>query len=539
MEPVLWHRYRVWGLITVCIGLQWGLGLWNIRFPLWGDEALYAFWARHWLEHRDPLFLAHWIDKPPLFLWWQTLSFAVWGPTQTAARYVNIASISLLSGLLCGYTSRRWGLGAGATAMGLATLNPLLLAYAPTGITDPLLILWSTLALLLAWERKYMGSGLALALALFTKQTAVLHVPLVLGAILMDQPQAWKTAYRQWGTGFLIVALPIQLWDMLRWFQAPSFWVLGFAHYAPLRWVPVSAWIARSQDWATLLSVLFGSWLGWLGWTSLLALACGQIRKQSSRAYREERQILWLLVWSGGYLLVHLVMTFNVWIRYLLPVLPNLILTAVWALKTLQLSAPKPWIMGAGLLALLVLGLGSGLALPQVRGQQLPEGPRNRELAGVPEALALVTSHAPAGTVLFHHELSWHYLFYLFDDNSLTRIWYENPEALVTAVQELPRDVPKIQLRLTRDVTTTEHISALLAAASLYHVRCFQSGEVAVFEIQAVATATCRSLPALEPKRVAADPQATRSYTVPPVGWDTANAVSAPASHGASRRIQL
>ncbi len=495
MHSVTVHRYGIWCLIALAVGLQLGLGLWQVqRFPLWGDEALYAFWARHWLEHRDPLFLAHWIDKPPLFIWWQSLSFAVWGPTQAAARYVNIAAMSLLSGLLGGYACRTWGLRAGATAIGLATLNPLLITYAPTGLTDPLLILWSTLALLLAWECHYRGAGVALALAVFTKQTAVLHVPLVLGAIWIAQPQDWKRAYRQWGTGFLLIALPVQLWDMLRWFQAPSFWILGFEHYAPLRWVPVSEWAVRGQAGSTLLAFLFGSGLGWLGWSGLLALASVQARRRISRAYREERQILWLLIWSGGYLLVHLVMTFNIWIRYLLPIVPHLILMAAWALKTLWSPESKAWLAGAGGLALLVLGIGSGLAVPQAKLQYLPTGPRNRDLAGVPEALTHVTTHAPEGTVLFHHELSWHYLFYLFDDESLTRVWYANPEALVAAVQDLPRHVPKIQLRLARDVHETKRIADLLAAASLYPVRCFQIDEVTVYEIQDVATAACQNL---------------------------------------------
>ncbi len=489
------HRFVAWVLIAVSISLQCGLGLWNAnRFPLSGDEALYAFWGRHWLEHQDPLFLAHWIDKPPLYLWGQTLSFAIWGATQAAARYVNIVATSLLTGLLCGYACRSWGIWAGVVAMGLATLNPLFRAYAPTGLTDPLLILWSTLSLLLAWKRRYGGSGLALALALFTKQIAVLHIPLVLGAIYLDQPQAWRTALRQWGTGFLVVALPLQVWDMLRWFQAPSFWVLGFEHYAPLRWVSVTQWIPRSQAWALLLPSVWGSWLGWLGWAGLMALAYGQVRKRIAWVDREERQILWLLVWSGGYLLVHLVMTFNVWTRYLLPLVPNAILATVWAMKTLWTRETKSWILGSGLLALLALCLGSGLALPQVQAQRLLEGPRNRELAGMPDALTYVLTHAPTGTVLFQHELSWHYLFYLFDDTSLTRIWYENPESLVATIQSLPADVPKIQLRLARDAHVTEQISHQLVAVSLYHVRCFQTQKVTVYEIQPVPTETCRSL---------------------------------------------
>ncbi len=491
------RHYPVWILLVLCIGLQWGLGLAHASYwPLSGDEALYAFWARHWLEHRDPLFLAHWIDKPPLFLWGQTLFFALWGSTQAAARYGNLLATSLLTILLCGYAWYKWGPGSGLIALILATLNPLLLAYAPTGLTDPPLILWSTLSLLLAWTCRPRSAGIALALALFTKQTAVLHIPLILGALFLAQPQAWRSTWLQWGIGFLLIALPLQAWDMLRWFQAPSFWWLGFEHYAPLRWVPTSVWMPRSQTWLQLLPFLWGTWWGWVGWAVLLTLACIRIRQRPASGNCDAHQILWLLIWSGSYLLVHLVMTFNAWMRYLLPLVPHGILMAAWAGQTLGYPKTQLWIRGCGLLALLVLVLGSGWTGPRAWKQQLPAGPRNRELIGLPEALAYVTAHVPQGTVLFHHELSWHYLFYLFDDDILTRVWYADPADLATQAQSLPPQVPKIQLRLARDAYTTEQLAHQLATLSLYHVRCLQMGAITVYEIQDVATPICRHIAA-------------------------------------------
>lgn len=492
--PVPQGRLAWW--LTVlgagCIGFQLWMGLTQAhRHPLSGDEALYAYWARHWWETRDPLFLAHWIDKPPVYLWIQTGAFALWGPTSAAARYVNILAHILLTLVLGLYAGRTWNWMAGALGLLLATLNPLLLAHAATGLTDSVLLLWSALTVLLAWERRWFASGLTLALAVFTKQAGVFIAPLVLGVMIIRRPGAWRD-WGRWLAGAAVIALPIQIWDMLRWPWAPSFWSLGFDHYAPLFPLPAAAWSGRVEVWSPLWRFLWGSGMGWWGWLMLLAPALWQAR-HAVRA-SAGRLMLWLALWLCGYGFVHLAFNFNAWIRYLLPVMPLLILSASWAVGTVWRAPRSPWrtwVSGAGAVMLLLASL---VALPQVMRQTVPEGPRHRALAGLPEATAYLASHAPAGSALLHHELSWHYLFYLFDHPSLPREWYADPAALIQRVQALPVDQPKFQLRLRRDAETTREISRRLSAISLHHVPCIQFEQVTVYAIQHRATDTCEHL---------------------------------------------
>src|SRR5690349_1851063 len=70
--------------VLILLGFSLRLYLLN-RFPFREDEAIYSFWALHaW--HVDPLFLAVWPDKPPVFLWLLAATFRLFGSSQASAR---------------------------------------------------------------------------------------------------------------------------------------------------------------------------------------------------------------------------------------------------------------------------------------------------------------------------------------------------------------------------------------------------------------------------------------------------------------------
>lgn len=490
------HRGPFWVFILLsgCLCLQLGAGFWRAgSYPLSGDEALYAYWARHWLENRDPLFLAHWIDKPPLYIWLQTLVFRLFGPAQDVARYVNIAAIPLLSAVLYRFAARTWGLRAGIAAVLMASLHPCLLAYAPTGLTDPVLILLGTASFLLAWEGKCRASGLALALAICTKQSGVFYLPLVAGTILIRQPPAEARPWRNWGLGLAMAALPIQLWDAARWAWAPSFWALGFEHYAPLRLLPVSDWAERGQAWLPLCASLWGSWPGGAGWAILLGLAARTARAVSGT--QTDRLVGWMLGWAAGYVLVHAGMSFNAWDRYLLPLVPAVILGTVWALEKLAADTDPKWHQWSGGLALCMLVLALAGSLPSAwQGTRPGIAQFNQQLSGLPEALERLAAQAPEGAVLFHHELSWPYLFYLFGNTALVRVWYGDADHLVREVQARPARLPKFQLRLDADQDQTARIAARLSEAGWLHVPCYRIARVSVYEIRDSGGSGCQYL---------------------------------------------
>ncbi|MBC7227584.1 MAG: glycosyltransferase family 39 protein [Thermoflexales bacterium] len=112
-------------------------------------------------------------------------------------------AMTALLGLLLGATVYRWaadlgGKWAGALALFLLALDPNLLAHASVAGTDLGAATTTALALFLfaRWLRRptaarWLGAGLALGLALGTKTSALLLVPVVLLVGLLAHPRRW------------------------------------------------------------------------------------------------------------------------------------------------------------------------------------------------------------------------------------------------------------------------------------------------------------------------------------------------------------
>src|SRR5690606_12295889 len=82
--------YRLLLTVAALTGFGLGLGL-LARFPLREDEAIYGYWALHFLRD-DPWFLTVWPDKPPIFVWLLAGAFSFFGPGEASARWVNVAA---------------------------------------------------------------------------------------------------------------------------------------------------------------------------------------------------------------------------------------------------------------------------------------------------------------------------------------------------------------------------------------------------------------------------------------------------------------
>ena len=149
------------------------------RWPLSGDSSLYAFQALHWWGEPDPLFLAHWLDKPPVYIWLQSLALHLGRNTLWAAKSINLVATALTGVVLVLWCVRLRGWPSAVLAVGFWSLNPLVLAWAPSGLTDPLMVLWGMAALWLAWEGRWFGAGLLLALALFTRQAGLAYLAIL------------------------------------------------------------------------------------------------------------------------------------------------------------------------------------------------------------------------------------------------------------------------------------------------------------------------------------------------------------------------
>ena len=457
------------------------------RWPLSGDSSLYAFQALHWWGEPDPLFLAHWLDKPPVYIWLQSLALHLGRNTLWAAKSLNLAATALTGLVLVLWCVRLRGWSSAALAVGVWSFNPLVLAWAPSGLTDPLMVLWGMAALWLAWEGRWFGAGLLLALALFTRQAGLVYLAMLPGVVWVrarpDAPVGWKSLL----LGFAAVAVPVQLWDLARWHAAPSFWTLGFDHYAPLGIVPLRDWGPRLAEWLPLIRELTGHWSGAVAMAALLIWGVIEYRSHEDR--RRRWLGFWLLAVACGWLAIHVTLSFSIWLRYLLPLAPLLCMV----LPCLLPRMVKP-VSFRGLLLLLaasVVLFSKALYIPRVQLQYLPTGPRTKELAGLPETVQRLQATAPPGSVLLEREFSWHYLYLLHGDTVLSRQWFADADHLVALLQEVPSGTSVFWLRAHRDAIETRQLLEQLAHQDVYAADCIEIGEILLQELSTDSARHC------------------------------------------------
>jgi 4-amino-4-deoxy-L-arabinose transferase-like glycosyltransferase len=407
-----------------------------LRFPLREDEAIYGYWALHAL-HVDPMFLHVWPDKPPIFIWALAAALQLWGQgaetAPAAMRLVNILASTLTIPLLAVCARRWWGGTAAVGAALLMALNPFAVSFAPTAYTDALLVLAGSLALTMAAHRRLFWSGIWLGIAIMTKQQGLFFVPLAAAAAFIPPQQGQGSKHKvrrtpgsalQFVTGVGTVVVPILFWDSLRWAVAPSPWDLGATNAGGVAIVPPAVWPSRADAWGELFFYLLASPWVWAVYGTVLATGAAAAWRRRA-AWTTWAPVLLLGGWAGGFWLLHVGASVQVWDRYLLPLVIPLALLGGWAggevsgvlrshfetrtSSSLRLFGSGRWVGAAVLAAILLL-----LGVPAARAAQggLPVGADHGAYTGLDQALAAVDApHA----LLFHRELGWQARFALFD----------------------------------------------------------------------------------------------------------------------------
>lgn len=421
---------------------------WFANYPLHRDEALYGYWARLIADGRDPLLLTPWIDKPPLVLYLLAGSLRAFGVSEWALRLPGMVASVLTVAAVFGFARAAYGSRTAFLAAALIAASPFAILFAPTAFTDPWLTLWLVLAAWAALAGRPFPAGLALGLAVASKQQGVLGVPLVAALLIVPARQGASASLRAHASRFLRLALgfalifgPVTYWDSLRWTNRPSFWDRSLATYGGLYLAPLAQWPARGLEWARQLGYLFGAPA--LSASALLLAGAVGLRglRRAVRAGAPDRPsaVDALLALSVlGYLALHVVVTFQPWDRYLLPLAPLVCILAarglmwVWgapqevcaAAQTAKTCAqPASRMRFRRLSALGIAGLFVAAAWLGADGR-LPVGSDHGAYSGLARVVAVLRSQ-PADAVIYHRDLSWHYDFYLYDTPQERR-WFDS-----------------------------------------------------------------------------------------------------------------
>ena len=471
------RKGAVWQLSALVAILLAGLLL---RLAPWGhnrfleDEALYAYWGLQIATGADPMLDEEPVDKPPLHPYTLALSFLLGKPTGSAGResaarlpslLASMASIALVYAL-----SRRIFRNphTGIIAALLLALSPFDILFASTAFTDPLMVALVLAALTAAASRRPGLAGLLSGLAIATKQQGLLYLPLVVAvALLAPRPPFAGTApelrrshwvlragrlpgWLRFAGGLALVLAGVMWWDLAR-VQRPGFLEQGLISYGGLTAAQPQA---LGQRGAELLSLVGSFWVSPLFnavcvGTLLVWLMGGRIGWWQGWS----RIDLALATFVIAYLLLHWLVGFQVWDRYLLGLVPLLALLgaralAVWRNPILgrlnfllaharSASRHRLYVIAVSVALIAML---AGPALAAARSE-LPLGGDHGAYDGIDHLADYMRAQAPPGSVLYHYWLGYHYRFYLYGA-PLRLHWYPDLEDL-TADAHLYRREPR------------------------------------------------------------------------------------------------
>lgn len=417
------------------------------------DEALYATWALQITTGADPWLAYTPIDKPPLFIYAVAGAMELLGATEAAARLPSLLATALTVGLTFWLGCKLYGAGTGILAAWLVALSPFTLLFAPTAFTDPLLVALVMAACLAATHGRAGWAGVALGLAIATKQQAVFFVPLVLGLLAIFDFRYTHHTLR-FTLSILLTLLPLFLWNLTR-AQAPNFLTYSLANYGGLttdaasfgeRWwgfVELLAYGTASPVLNRIFMVGLPLLLGYGLWRVARGRGLGAWMNFQPSSRRLPMGNLptfqsltdWLLtLFTLLFLLGHALFSFQVWDRYLLGLIPFLALLLArvllwpWSLLKGYWFDARP---GGQPLAGLIYGLALAilLALTLARPVQdavngrYPLGSHSQALAGIEQIVAYLQGHAGADHTLYHRWLGTHWRFYLWGYPYDLQVW--------------------------------------------------------------------------------------------------------------------
>lgn len=395
------------------------------------DEALYADLARRvgiwgdWQLQHVP------VDKPPLFFFTNGFFYRLLGDSEFTTRLPN-AFASLISLALVFVLARKL-IGAAMPALlslALVIFSPMEIAFASSGFTDTQMVMWLLLALALLSYRRWSGSGLAFGLAIAVKPAALWWLPLlgVFGLILgSPSRKSHVLLVGYWLRGAAIILALISLWDAVS--GIGSFWQLGREHYDGGRLIRSDEVLARLEGWWRWLGYVMPSvWLLAVG----LGIALVYLLRKSAAPTRRD-QIFWAIV---GFIIayggVHWLIAFNVYDRYLLLIIPLVVLLVAYGAGVVMTKR----ITRISIFAL-ITAIGLVPAWEAAQGRT-PVASDEERHAGI-DRLAAVMNARYTGQVFYEHWLGWELRYYLTADPQVFLLYFETPDDLADyALAELP-----------------------------------------------------------------------------------------------------
>lgn len=419
------------------------------------DEALFATFARQAAINGDWLLLGN-LDKPPLAIYAGALSMAVAGSQpvegvlqldpltgEFAARLPGLFASLILVAVAYGTARRLYPRDplVAVWAMLFVALSPYALAFSATAFTDGLMIALAGLAVYAAAGGSWTWAGVWLALAFWTKTQAIYALPLVL-LVGWSAETLSRRAWIALLTPPLIGAGLLLAWDAARGWSS-SIFALAAVNNPITGIVASDAVLPRLSAWFG-----FARWL--LGTPTILLLGVGVIDGLVGAFRRRDRAATIdaaLIAYIIGFLLLHWLIDFNIYDRYLLPLLlPSALIgarggIAAWRWVRRRLGSAESGLLVAAMVFTLVGGAWSVASGAAPIGGDAGNGVYGRYDGIIPLADALNETHVAA--VIYDHWLGWELDYYLGTWHDKRRVYYPTPEALAADALLLDETDPR------------------------------------------------------------------------------------------------
>lgn len=410
------HQLSLLALLLLAAALRLSVLTHDVRFH--PDEALYATYARRMARYGDLLLSDAPLDKPPLGLFVNALSFSALGESEFAARLPAVF-FSLLNVAACyALTRRLMGRRAALIVGALVALSPFDLAFSGTAFHDPLLTLCCTLCALMLSRAQPFYAGIFAAFAIATKQSALQFLPIYVLIGAMGLRRLRLRTILAFSVPILAVSLALMAWSAAR--AAPvDFWTLGILNPGALRLIRSDEVLPRLTRWLAL----YGESVGFV---PLLGIGvCGAWRA-CTRATRASIVVLVAACGLIGTLFAYWLVAFPMYDRYLLPLIPLTALLIGYGMAA--------WRNRLAILAAFVLIV--PFALRTARNEH-SIGVQSEFYRGVDQLAAHI--NALEGTpIVYDHWLSWELRYYLGDSPRPQLVWYPSAEWLSRDVCNLP-----------------------------------------------------------------------------------------------------
>ena len=390
------------------------------------DEAFFMTFARRAAVQGEWL-LPGALDKPPLSIYLSAMSMSFIGNTRDAdgvlhldvyvgefaGKLPNGLGAVLAVALMMRLCVQVGGGNRGALLAGLlAACSPYLLMYGASAFTDMGLLCFALAALSCGLAGRWAGAGTLLGLAFCCKPQAVFVLPLLLMLLMLRR--AARTAWLRMLLSMLLVCGLLLLWDAAR--PETSIFQLAAANNL------TAELFAQPTVWWSRLS----TWLAAAGWLlgpplisgSMLAVVASNWRNEPNR-----RLVLALLAIAAATIAVHTLLNLNLYARYLLLIMPPLVLMVACS------------VAGMRRLRILVAILAALGALWTVQQGNPLEEPRSQH-AGI-DALAEYLNRKPVATVVYDPWLGWQLDYYLGVWHDKRRVHQPTAQALAAAAAAL------------------------------------------------------------------------------------------------------